>query len=282
MSPTASPNTQAAPAVGRRRPSSILIVVDLPAPLGPRNPKIWPGGTVSESWSTARVAENRLLNPSARRAGTASMTLPSQPALRRAARLSGAVGEGPGVLGAAVEPQRLLLHDRGALPGSRTRLVPVAQDVADLVVDDVEPVGGDVALVVGDGGGPAGEVDDGAVAVPAGGVTAGADARAVRLHAAGADEGHPEVEVLGGGLCRADALEGHPAPAAPGSGIAQGRLHGRREAVAVDLDAVLDLDDEAFRGPGADDGGGAVHDRQRALPLLDVGLLPRDLGRAAG
>ena len=34
------------PDVGARRPVSILIVVDLPAPLGPRKPKNWPEATV--------------------------------------------------------------------------------------------------------------------------------------------------------------------------------------------------------------------------------------------
>lgn len=34
------------PEVGARRPVSILMVVDLPAPLGPRKPKNWPGATV--------------------------------------------------------------------------------------------------------------------------------------------------------------------------------------------------------------------------------------------
>ncbi len=34
------------PEVGASRPVSILMVVDLPAPLGPRKPKNWPGATV--------------------------------------------------------------------------------------------------------------------------------------------------------------------------------------------------------------------------------------------
>src|SRR5919107_516903 len=107
---------------------------------------------------------------------------------------------GPGVLGAALEPERLLLHDGGRPAATGARLVAVAEGVTHLVVDHVVPVGGDVALVVGDGGRPAGQVDDGAVAVPAGGVAAGAHARAVPLHVAGADQGHPEREVPGCGL----------------------------------------------------------------------------------
>src|SRR5688572_22623824 len=38
-------------------------VVDLPAPLGPRNPVTRPGGTSNVSWSTAVTGPNRLLSP---------------------------------------------------------------------------------------------------------------------------------------------------------------------------------------------------------------------------
>src|SRR4051812_1897763 len=93
----------------------------------------------------------------------------------------------PRILHAAVEPQRLLLHDGSDLALARAQLVAVAQRVPDLVVDHVEPVGRDVALVVGDGGLPAGEVDDRALAVAAGRVAAGAHAPAGLLHVAGAD-----------------------------------------------------------------------------------------------
>ncbi len=46
-------------------------------------------------------------------------------------------GIGPGVLGAALEAEGLLLHHRGELAGAGARLVTVAQRVADLVVDHV-------------------------------------------------------------------------------------------------------------------------------------------------
>src|SRR5829696_914199 len=36
-------------------PVSILMVVDLPAPLGPRIPSIWPEGTVKEMFFTAWI-----------------------------------------------------------------------------------------------------------------------------------------------------------------------------------------------------------------------------------
>src|SRR5258705_11167203 len=47
------PSIVTSPAVGRRRPVSILMVVLLPAPLGPRNPKNRPRGTSNEMPSTA-------------------------------------------------------------------------------------------------------------------------------------------------------------------------------------------------------------------------------------
>src|SRR5215472_1889561 len=47
------PQTIAVPPVGARKPVIIFIVVDLPAPLGPRNPSTSPRGTVKEMSSTA-------------------------------------------------------------------------------------------------------------------------------------------------------------------------------------------------------------------------------------
>ncbi len=44
------------PAVGRSRPSSRRIVVDLPAPFGPRNPVTTPGRTAKVKSSTAVLA----------------------------------------------------------------------------------------------------------------------------------------------------------------------------------------------------------------------------------
>src|ERR1051325_4097489 len=50
---TSSPMTFAEPLLGARSPVRMLMVVDLPAPLGPRNPKNEPSGTSSVSPSSA-------------------------------------------------------------------------------------------------------------------------------------------------------------------------------------------------------------------------------------
>src|SRR6516164_4904119 len=47
------PQTMAVPLVGARKPVIIFIVVDLPAPFGPRKPSTSPRGTVKEMSSTA-------------------------------------------------------------------------------------------------------------------------------------------------------------------------------------------------------------------------------------
>jgi hypothetical protein len=57
------PSTRAWPALGRSRPRTIRIEVDLPAPLGPRNPVTLPGWTTNERSSTARVGPYRLVSP---------------------------------------------------------------------------------------------------------------------------------------------------------------------------------------------------------------------------
>ena len=95
---------------------------------------------------------------------------------------------------------------------------------------------------------------------------------------AGADQADLELELAGGGLGRADPLEGHPAAVAPGARVAERRLHGRGERGAVDADAVLDLDDEALQRTGAVDLRRAVDHGQRAVADLDVGLLARRPG----
>src|SRR5262252_435310 len=48
------------PSLGVSTVVSILIVVVLPAPLGPRNPKMMPSGTANEMWSTAVTPSKRL------------------------------------------------------------------------------------------------------------------------------------------------------------------------------------------------------------------------------
>src|SRR6266705_7126170 len=57
-SPIGAPRSQASPEVGRRRPSSSFTDVVLPAPLGPRKPKISPRGTVIERLVRATVLPN--------------------------------------------------------------------------------------------------------------------------------------------------------------------------------------------------------------------------------
>ncbi len=59
---TSNPATVADPEVGWRRPQSILMVVDLPAPLGPRNPKISPLDTWRSTASTAVKAPKRFVS----------------------------------------------------------------------------------------------------------------------------------------------------------------------------------------------------------------------------
>src|SRR5579864_2128012 len=54
-SSTSKPATVAVPADGGRKQVSIRMVVVLPAPLGPRNPTIWPLATSNEISSTAIV-----------------------------------------------------------------------------------------------------------------------------------------------------------------------------------------------------------------------------------
>src|SRR6266487_3666493 len=56
---TSIPSTMAVPDEGRNNPQSIRIVVDFPAPLLPRNPKISPFLTSNDTSSTATNAPNR-------------------------------------------------------------------------------------------------------------------------------------------------------------------------------------------------------------------------------
>src|SRR5262252_3299148 len=55
------PLTLTRPAVGSSRPAIIRIVVDLPAPFGPRKPVTMPGWTTKSSPSTASFSPYRLL-----------------------------------------------------------------------------------------------------------------------------------------------------------------------------------------------------------------------------
>src|SRR5579864_6520473 len=66
---TSNPPTVARPEVGGSSPQRMRMVVDLPAPLGPRNPKISPRFTSSETRSTAVKSPKRFTRLSIRTAG---------------------------------------------------------------------------------------------------------------------------------------------------------------------------------------------------------------------
>src|SRR5215472_4482244 len=66
---TSKPCTVARPEVGERRPQRMRIVVDLPAPLGPRKPKISPGATSRVTRSTATKSPKRFTRFSSLTAG---------------------------------------------------------------------------------------------------------------------------------------------------------------------------------------------------------------------
>src|SRR6188768_3135147 len=65
---TSNPATVALPDVGTSSPHRMRIVVDLPAPFGPRNPKISPCDTSSDTSSTATKVPKRLVRCSRRTA----------------------------------------------------------------------------------------------------------------------------------------------------------------------------------------------------------------------
>src|SRR6266850_3975522 len=58
---TSRPHTETAPALGGMNPVIMRMVVDLPAPLGPRNPSTSPLPTSKETPSTARFGPKDLL-----------------------------------------------------------------------------------------------------------------------------------------------------------------------------------------------------------------------------
>src|SRR5258707_1279156 len=66
--PTSKPPTTARPEVGGSSPQRMRMVVDLPAPLGPRKPKISPRATSSVTLSTAVKSPKRLTSFSMRTA----------------------------------------------------------------------------------------------------------------------------------------------------------------------------------------------------------------------
>src|ERR1700686_2542156 len=62
-SPYLLPFTLVTPASGASSPMIIRMVVDLPDPLGPRNPVTWPGFTSKDRSSTATVSWYRFVTP---------------------------------------------------------------------------------------------------------------------------------------------------------------------------------------------------------------------------
>src|SRR5271166_1155314 len=71
-SPAGAPSTMTSPPLGRASPSSSLTAVVLPAPFGPRNPKISPRLTVIDSPSSATVPRYCLRSSIACTAGDAA------------------------------------------------------------------------------------------------------------------------------------------------------------------------------------------------------------------
>ena len=69
------PPISADPASGASSPSTMRIVVDLPAPLGPTNPVTWPGLTVKVRSSTATVPPYRFRRPATSMAARMAETL---------------------------------------------------------------------------------------------------------------------------------------------------------------------------------------------------------------
>ena len=61
---TSWPQMRAVPAVGVMKPASMRMVVDLPAPFGPRKPSTSPRATLNDTLSTAVKPPKRLVRPS--------------------------------------------------------------------------------------------------------------------------------------------------------------------------------------------------------------------------
>ena len=72
------PPTMAVPDVGLSSPHSMRIVVDLPAPLLPRKPKISPCSTSKDTRSTARKRPNRRVRSRTVTAGIGPATSPGR------------------------------------------------------------------------------------------------------------------------------------------------------------------------------------------------------------
>src|SRR5689334_18056882 len=68
-----NPATVPLPALGGRMPHSILMVVDFPAPLGPRKPKTYPRATSRLTSFTATKSPKRRVRPRKETAGAFSL-----------------------------------------------------------------------------------------------------------------------------------------------------------------------------------------------------------------
>src|SRR5579875_798500 len=77
---TSWPATRAIPEVGCASVHKILIVVDLPAPFGPRKPNVSPAATSKSMPRTASISPYRLVSPLTRTAGCRSPPAPAAPA----------------------------------------------------------------------------------------------------------------------------------------------------------------------------------------------------------
>ena len=97
---TSYPATVALPEVGMARVHRILIVVDLPAPLGPRKPNVSPDLTSKSIPRTASISPYRLVSPLTRTAGWPSGDAPPGRSVSPA-RAGGALAVGLAVTPAA-------------------------------------------------------------------------------------------------------------------------------------------------------------------------------------
>src|SRR6267378_3742178 len=107
---TSRPHTETLPALGGMKPVIMRIVVDLPAPLGPRNPSTSPLPTSKETPSTARFGPKDLLRFST------LITAPLQKHIHRPAR-----------------------RGRSSLPGRRNRILSQPRSGYKQMTNDHQP-----------------------------------------------------------------------------------------------------------------------------------------------
>src|SRR5690349_1509936 len=118
---TSTPPTVAVPAVGSSRPQSMRMVVDLPAPLLPRKPKISPRRTSKLMLSTATNAPNFRVRPRT----SIAFSLLSKGALQPRLREAG-IGDGARAIELGLEPRDLRLEHVGT--GGDARAIAFADD----------------------------------------------------------------------------------------------------------------------------------------------------------